>query len=260
MSILSRPSYFPKSSIAPPRLCAEGKHWTLDPELVLSEESALEITRSHQLMEELLESGTLNTLGLDPKLSGLGSLKGHSTRVAILSLLINEQLMKEKSEMAGDTRILAASAILHDIGKLNPEIHSVVMVPDKISRDEAVAWTIIKRHPSVGRDVAMAMPGLSYDEREKVADTIYKHHERQDGRGYHNTPVSDIPKEAQIISAADTMDVMLGKRPYKSSSTTDEVIAELERCTGQFNQEVASAAKKLRPSSGDFVHYQVKAA
>lgn len=256
MSHLSRPSYFPKTSIAPPSLREEEKHWSLDPELILSDGSARELSRSHGLMNRLLESDLPESMGLDPGLSGLGSLKGHGTRVAILSLLINEELHREKSAMVADTRILATAALLHDIGKLNPEIHDIVMFPGKIARNDPVAWTIIKRHPTVGRDVAMVMPGLAEIERDRIADAIYKHHERQDGNGYHHTHISEVPHEAQIISAADAMDVMLGKRPYKEPLPTDAVIAELQRCKGQFNQEIAGAAIKIRPTSGDYVFHK----
>lgn len=257
MPPLKRPSYIPKpASIIPPGLAAEEQYWSFHPELVLTQSSTEKLLKSHKLMEELFQNGFLKEMGLNPNARGAESLKGHGTRVAIFSLLINEELRRKKSTIVADTRILASAAILHDIGKLDPEILSVVMYPGIIAQNDAVAWTLIKRHPTVGHVVSTSMPKLCEDERIKVAKSIYSHHERQDGKGYHRTHLSNIPPEAQIITAADTMDVMLGKRPYKEPSTTDEVIAELERCKGQFNQEVANAAKNIRPPSGDFVYYK----
>lgn len=239
----------------PPGLTAEEQYWSLDPELVLTQSSTREMLRSHTLMEGLFQNGFLREMGLNPNVRGAESLKGHGTRVAIFSLLLNEELRKSKSSTIVDTRALATAAILHDIGKLDPEILSVVMYPGIIAKNDAVAWTLIKRHPGVGRGVSTAMPEFCEAERMKVAKAIYSHHERQDGKGYHHTQLSNIPPEAQIITVADTIDVMLGRRPYKEPATTDQVIAELERCKGQFNQEIADAAKSIRPSSGDFVHY-----
>lgn len=256
MTQRNSPSYIPRPTPhIPQSLIKEGQYWELDPELVLSQGSSTELLRSHKLMEGLFGNCYLKEMGLNPEARGADSLKGHGTRVAIFSLLLNEELRRRKSTLVADSRVLATSAILHDIGKLDPEILSVVMYPGLISQDDAVAWTLIKRHPAVGRGVSATMPWVSEEERAKIAAVIFNHHERQDGNGYHKTHPSQIPPEAQIITAADTIDVMLGKRPYSQPASTDQVVAELERCKGQFNQEVASAAKSMRPGSGDFVYY-----
>lgn len=256
MSESKRPSYFPsKTSYIPPSLKEEEKFWSLDPELVLSEDSSFEMLRSHQLMEGLLHSGLLERLGLSQKLIGFNTLKAHETRVAILSLLINQELKRRRCQLVADTRILASSALFHDMGKLEPEIHDVVMYPGVIGKDQKSAWDAIKRHPDVGHNVVHAMLEFSQDERLRVAEAVYKHHERKDGTGYHHIPFPNIPPEAQIISVADAMDVMMGKRPYREPSTTEQVIAELDRCSDQFNPEISVVIKNLLPSSGDFIRY-----
>jgi HD-GYP domain-containing protein (c-di-GMP phosphodiesterase class II) len=256
MSQCKTPSYIPDPAFfIPESLHLEDRFWEMDPDLVLNKDSAQEFLRSHQLMEGLFQSEFLREMGLNPELRGSESLKGHGTRVAIFSLLINEELRKGNSELTTDTRTLASAAILHDIGKLDPEIHDVVMDPGTISKDDAIAWTLIKRHPSVGHGVTLAMPELDNKERGKVAKSIYYHHERQDGMGYHRTSVVDVPPEAQIITVADAIDVMLGKRPYKTPATTREVMTELQDCRGQFNQDIVRAAKSIRPNSGDYLKY-----
>jgi len=258
MSALSRPSYFPKQvSSIPVSLKGEDRYWSLNPEMVLSEESAKEMIRSHDLMERLFGSNIPEMLGLSTKLSGFESLKGHGTRVAILSLFINEALKAANSGIVADTRILATSALLHDIGKLDPAIHDVIMLPGLIGKDQKDAWKTIRRHPGVGRNVVQTMLELERAERLRVADVIYKHHERKDGRGYHNIPFESIPSESQIITVADTMDVMMGNRPYKKATPTDEVLAELDRCSNQFNPTLTEAVKSIRPSNGDFIQYAV---
>ena len=250
------PSYIPDPAFfIPESLNSEDQFWSMHPNLVLNKKSAQEFLRSHQLMEGLFNNGFLREMGLNPELTGSESLKGHGTRVAIFSLLINEELRKGNSELVADTRILASAAILHDIGKLDPEIHSVVMDPDKISKNDAIAWTLIKRHPSVGHGVTISMSELDETERGQVAHSIFYHHERQDGRGYHRSSVAEVPPEAQIITVADAIDVMMGKRPYQTPIGASEVITELEQCKGQFNQDIVRAAKSIRPGSDDFLKY-----
>lgn len=256
MAQISRPSYFPKTTIVPPGLSEEDKHWSIDPELMLTDEAARELARSRQLLERLLDSSVLESMGLSSKLSGVETLKGHGTRVAVFSLLTNKRLEDEGSPLAADNRILATAAMLHDIGKLEPTIHDIVMYPGKIARDDPVAWTIIKRHPAVGHEVAMAMPGVDPEERYRIAEAIYQHHERQDGGGYYNIPISEVSNEAQIIAVTDAADVMMGTRPYKKPFSAERMIAELNRCPDQFSQEVASSFKSLRPSSGNYLSHK----
>jgi len=252
-----RPSYFPEQVVSvPANLEKEEQFWSLDPELVLTEKSANEMLRSYELMEGLLQSGVLERLGLNPNLSGFNSLKAHATKVAILSLLINDELRRQSSTVAANTRVFASAALFHDLGKLDPKIHDVIMTPGIIRKDEKDAWDTIRQHPRIGHDVVHAMEEFSRAERLRVAEAIYKHHERKDGKGYYHVPFPNIPLESQIITVADTMDAIMAKRPYKEAGTTDLVMNELERCSGkQFNPDMPTAVINIRPSSGDFYRH-----
>ena len=238
-------------------LFEEEKVYSFDPELVLDPELAKEFLEADQLMEQLFQNCYFEQRGLrvGPKIYGRDAMKGHGKRVSIRSLSIYQELQKRREALAVDVRALTYGALFHDIGKFKPEIHCVVMFPGKIAPDCPLSWPIIKQHPRVGHDVTLDMPGLSEQERRRIAQVILYHHERQDGQGYEYKHPSEIPFESQIITVADAMDVITGKRPYQERRTSLEAIAELERCPNQFNQNIVAAVKRTLPSSGEIIQY-----
>jgi HD-GYP domain-containing protein (c-di-GMP phosphodiesterase class II) len=256
-----RPSFFPQQlAVVPSTLQEEQRYWSLHPDLVLSPESAHEMVRSYELMEEFLRSDVPQRVGLSTRLGRLESMRGHGIRVAVFSLFINQELQRIGSEVVADTRILAMAALFHDIGKLNPKIHNVIMSSERIAKTDTKAWDTIRLHPKVGSGAIQDMLEIDSDERERVAEAVHNHHERADGTGYYNTHPSETSIEAKIITVADTMDVMMGKRPYKRKSmppqSIEQVIEELDRCSGhQFDPTIAGATKSLRPPQGEFISY-----
>lgn len=240
-----RPSYIPPPiTEIPPDLFKEERFWTARADLILEESSAREMIRSVEINRALLQSSLLEDLGLYKQAKGMETLQGHGTRVCLRSLYLLDQLRRDGSSVTADTRVLATSALLHDIGKLDPDVHDVVMYDGKIRRNEATAWTIIKRHPRIGREVIMAMTmHMPIDERLKVAEAIECHHERQDQKGYYQRHISQVPYEAQIIACADAIDVMKTPRPYAKPMTNRMIRNEIDRNPGQFQQEIAATAK-----------------
>jgi len=263
----AHPSFLPPSiDSVPPSVRREKGYWEIHPELKLTLESANEFIRGSLVTHELYENKPLlKTLDLDSNLPGTESLKGHGMRVAILSLLLNDELERQGSELQGDSRILTTASFLHDIGKLRAEINEVIMQPRKIlkgdtkSASDALAWTIIRRHPRVGFNAVSNMFELDSDERNHVAWAIYCHHEKQDGKGYHRLPIDRVSKESQIISITDAFDVMTGNRPHQRKKTTDAAIKELRRCNRQFNSELVEIFANLRPEEGEFIRYKLAA-
>ena len=70
--------------------------------------------------------------------------------------------------------------------------------------------------------------------------SIHHHHEHFDGNGYPDGLKSDaIPLGARIIAVVDSYDVMTNERHYHNKKTTDEALAEIQRCSGtQFDPGV----------------------
>ncbi|MDH5596960.1 MAG: HD domain-containing protein [Candidatus Peregrinibacteria bacterium] len=259
----ARPTFLPPviESI-PSNVTTEKSFWRTHPSLQLSQESAEEFLRSSQIVNNLYsDRELLESLDLNPNLPGVESQKGHGMRVAILALLLNDELERQGSELQGDRRILTTAALLHDIGKLRAEINEVIMRPEKIlkggtkSASDALAWTIIRRHPRIGFNTVSNMFNLEDDERGRVAWAIYCHHERQDGKGYHKFPLEKVSNEAQIISVTDGYDVMTGNRPYQKAKSHEAAIKEERRCNRQYNQQLVDTLASIQPENGGFFEY-----
>ena len=129
--------------------------------------------------------------------------KGHSNRVAELSVRIGEHLGAKPDLL----RALAQGGLLHDIGKIG--------VPDQILNKSGVLTpeerAEIERHPTVGWDIVRQSPSL-----RKALVVVRHHHERMDGRGYPDRLAgADIPLEAQIAAVADVWDALTSDRAYR---------------------------------------------
>ncbi|HEX3805871.1 MAG TPA: HD-GYP domain-containing protein [Gaiellaceae bacterium] len=163
---------------------------------------------------------------------------GHAQRVTALALRLAEALR------ASDHRVEAirAGGPLHDVGKLEVA-SSILQKPGPLAPDELET---IRRHPVVGahllHDVEDAQGGL---------DCVLYHHEWWNGTGYpHGLAGGEIPFEARILAVADAYDAMTFDRPYRAALTTDEAMAEVERCAGsQFDPQIAEALLALDNSS-----------
>ena len=131
--------------------------------------------------------------------------RGHNNRVAELAVRIGRAM-----ELPTDTlRTLARAGLLHDVGKIG--------IPDAILSKpgplDAQEWTVIKRHPALGREILLRVPSL-----HREADIVIAHHERIDGSGYpHGLRGDEIPLEARILAVADTYDVLISDRPYRKA-------------------------------------------
>lgn len=146
--------------------------------------------------------------------------KGHSERVAGYSMLLADQLgMSEEPK-----KKLFYGALLHDIGKIGvPD--SVLLKPGKLEPDE---WVEMQLHPSIGKIVLEAVPGLEY-----VLDIVSLHHENLDGTGYpYGLQEDKIPLSARIVAIADSFDAITSDRPYRKGMTAERAISELYKFCG----------------------------
>jgi HD-GYP domain-containing protein (c-di-GMP phosphodiesterase class II) len=242
------PSYLPADSPnIPPNLIAELKHWDIEPRRVLEPFSADALINGIRIMDGMFRGNFLKKRGLDKTLPGTNSLRGHSTRACIISLLTNDELIRSDSAFAVDPEILALAAIGHDIGKLRKDIHDIFFVDEEIPRTDKDRWNLIEQHPEEGYKAMMAYSGVPFQKRRRVAEAIRYHHERMNGRGYYGQLPFNVPRESWIIAPADTIDAMSDKkRPHGNHPDLKGILEEIRRCTpDQFHPEVAKAIQAL---------------
>lgn len=159
---------------------------------------------------------------------------GHSLRVAVYSLELAKKLKLSKE----DQERIYDIALLHDIGKIGiPE--SILNKEGKLTEKEIQT---IRRHPTTGGQILKdftSIPG--------IGDGAKYHHERYDGTGYNEGLSGNaIPFFARIICVADCYDTMAGGRHYQAKKSREDIIDELNRCSGtQFDPEIAKLMIEL---------------
>lgn len=122
------------------------------------------------------------------------------------------------------------AGLVHDVGKLQvPD--TILLAPRKLTTDE---MDVIQRHPIEGHKTLKAL-GL-HDE----ARWVLHHHERGDGAGYPTGLAGEsIPLGSRILLVADAFDVMCSARPYMTTRSPTQALAELRANeTGQFDHHV----------------------
>lgn len=134
-------------------------------------------------------------------------------------------------------RLLEEAARLHDVGKVSVPTALLTATapldPDQLE--------IVRGHAWVGAQ--MAEGALS---AEQVL-WVRGHHERWDGRGYPDgLRGSQIPEGAQLISLADTWDVIIAPRAYTPATDALVAMAEIRRCAGsQFDPVLVALLEEL---------------
>lgn len=161
---------------------------------------------------------------------------GHTERVTNLSLEIARRLIKENPLDLDDKFLenLRIAALLHDIGKIGiPE--SILNKEGKLTEEERKK---MQSHSLVGATILQPIKELEF----AILGVKY-HHERFDGKGYPEGLNGDsIPLIAAIIGVADSFDAMITDRPYRKAKSKEEVVAEIQRLSGQqFHPQVVSA-------------------
>jgi len=158
----------------------------------------------------------------------------HVRRLEDMALAVGRKIGLPSMEL----HRLSLLASLHDIGKISlPE--ELLVKAGELTDDE---WKIIKEHAEIGHRMAS-----STEEFAHVADDILHHHERWDGSGYPDGLAGEeIPLLSRIIAVVDAYDAMRSARPYSSSRSSSEAVAELRRCAGsQFDPELVEVFASL---------------
>ena len=184
-----------------------------------------------QLREEV-ESSYLNTVkALVQAIEEKDSYtRGHSERVAKISMLIADKMDMEQEEK----EFLRLGCLLHDVGKIGIS-EEIVCKESGLTKEE---YSIIKEHPAKGEEIARPIGFL-----ENHLFLIRSHHEWYDGTGYPDRlSGEEIPLGAQIISVADAFDAITSTRPYRYGLKAEIALRRIKEKRGtQFAPRVVDA-------------------
>jgi putative two-component system response regulator len=159
----------------------------------------------------------------------------HAQRVGLLASLLARAIGVPDAEV----KLIRGAAPLHDLGKIGIPDH-ILLKSGKLTTEE---FEIVKTHVAIGGRI---LSGSSFPLLKMAEQIARYHHERWDGGGYLSMKGDAIPLAARLTAIADTFDVLTHSRPYKSASTLEEVLAEIERERGrQFDPELVDALLKL---------------
>ncbi len=164
---------------------------------------------------------------------------GHQSRVADLAVAIATEMGLSDETKTG----IHVAAMLHDIGKI--AVPSDLLVKSTpLSQPEA---DLLKSHVEAG--YAILQP-LTFP--WTIDLFVLQHHERLDGSGYpHGLRGDALCLEGRILAVADTVEAMIGERPYRMPLTLDESLESLEKDQGKrYDSTVVSACLKLFREKG----------
>lgn len=137
----------------------------------------------------------------------------HSANVTYLSVLLASKL----GLAVEDLRLIAAGALLHDLGKL----HIPERILNKNGSLDIVEFAAMKQHPIMGFEMLGPRSDLTWGQLMMV----YQHHENWKGNGY---PVGSVGAEihlwARICTLADVFEALTADRPYRRSMTIAQAL------------------------------------
>lgn len=158
----------------------------------------------------------------------------HAERVAVYAVATGEELGLSDEELLR----LRYSALLHDVGKTKLDAGLL----SKVGQLTDVELDVIRRHAEYSVKLVE-----SYDFLVPAIPGIRSHHERWNGAGYPaGLKGEEIPIAAQIIGLCEAFDVMMNGAAWKSSTTREIALEEIERSSGiEWNPEVVEAFMKI---------------
>jgi putative nucleotidyltransferase with HDIG domain len=159
---------------------------------------------------------------------------GHSRKVTAMAVRLAQKFNCTPAEV----QAIRWGALLHDIGKVGIR-DGILRKTGSLNKKE---WQQMRRHPESGAEIVRMAPNMDY-----VASIILAHHERYDGSGYPYGLQRDmIPFGARILAVSDAFSAITDDRPYRLSSTEEEAVLEIKRCSGsQFDPRVVDAFVSL---------------
>lgn len=185
-----------------------------------------------------------------------GESAEHVARVQLLTEILLKALVRLSSEYrlsSDQINIIKSASAVHDIGMLFiPE--DIIKGGKKLTPDEERQ---LRSHTIKASEMFRSIPGFREDPLLLEAEIISRHHhERWDGRGYPDGLRGEIiPISAQVVSLADTYDVMVSRRSYKRPYTHSETIKMiLNGECGQFNPDLITCLKLIEKKLPEKLH------
>jgi HD-GYP domain-containing protein (c-di-GMP phosphodiesterase class II) len=113
------------------------------------------------------------------------------------------------------------------------------MKPTKLTSFEVA---MLRNHVQAGYDV---LKHIHFP--WPVAQAVLQHHERLDGSGYPNGLKGDsISDDGRILAVADTVDAMVGARPYRNAFALEVAFDTLKAgCGTLYDARVVAACIKI---------------
>ena len=188
-----------------------------------------------QALDELNDSyfSTMETLAFLIEAKDAGTRR-HLDRTRDLAMALAAIV---DPELAGRPET-AHGFLLHDIGKIGiPE-----PILTKAGPLTPAEWDVMRTHPVIGAHIVTPIRLLG-----SSVDVVRFHHELFDGGGYpHGLKGDAIPLSARIFSIVDAFDAITTDRPYRKAQSTEDAVAEIQRCAGtQFDPELVEAFSLL---------------
>jgi diguanylate cyclase (GGDEF)-like protein/PAS domain S-box-containing protein len=151
----------------------------------------------------------------------------HSRRVGELSEQIAMNMYFPKEEI----RQIGIAGLVHDIGKIG--ISNLILDKEGPLTDEE--YNEIKKHSEMGFRILNSVPEFS-----EIAQYVFAHQERWDGKGYpRGLQGEGIPIQSRIIAIADAFDAMTSNRTYRKKILELDSIIEMYKCSGhQFDPDI----------------------
>ncbi len=198
------------------------------------------LKEQNQRLNELRQimSGFIQTLAMtvearDPYTAG------HQHRVASLARAIAQEMKLSKDQVEA----IRLSAQVHDLGKIYVPAE-ILNKPGQLLEEE---FNLIKVHPKIAYDI---LKPINFP--WPIAEIVYQHHERINGKGYpRNISGDEIYIEARILNVADVVEAMASHRPYRPALGIKKALDEIKNNKGiLYDANVVDACLNLFENKG----------
>lgn len=183
--------------------------------------------------EEVMRgAGTISALAVrllcrdDMTAGDLVSLLHHDYQTVTHSLNVSYMMVALARELrlVGDDELpsVAASGILHDVGKLSVS-ERILSKNDRLQRREQ---RIAQKHPALGFRRLAQRVDVSFAQLM----VVYQHHERVNGKGYPVGAMGDeIHPWARLCSVVNVFESLISHRPYRQRYSLNEAVKMMDQ-------------------------------